>query len=157
MNAPNGFDLPVPHVIDLTVGATDIDAYNHVNNAVYVTWCDRIAWDHSTALGLPLSRCLELDRGMAVVRTVIQYLRPALLGDVVHVATWIVPVESRLRVRRRFHIKRAVDDCTLARAEIEYVCIELSSGKPTRWPPEFRERYVSYPEVQAAAADLAPL
>ena len=157
MSAPNGFDLPAPHVIDLTVGTTDIDAYNHVNNAVYVTWCDRIAWDHSAALGLPLARCLELDRGMAVVRTVIQYLRPALLDDVVHVATWIVPVESRLRVRRRFQIKRAVDDCTLARAEIEYVCIELSSGKPTRWPPEFRERYVSSPEVQAAAADLAPL
>ena len=106
MSAPEGFDLPKPHVIELTVGAPDIDAYNHVNNAVYVTWCDRIAWDHSAALGLPLSRCLELDRGMAVVRTVIQYLRPALLGDVVHIATWIVPVESRLRVRRRFQIKR---------------------------------------------------
>ena len=113
---------------ELTVEAPDIDAYNHVNNAVYVTWCDRSAWEHSAALGLPIERCLELDRGMAVVRTVIQYLRPALLGDVVHVATWIVPVESRLRVRRRFQIKRIADDTTLARAEIEYVCIELSSG-----------------------------
>ena len=98
MNTANGFDLPLPHVIDLTVGAADIDAYNHVNNAVYVTWCDRIAWDHSAALGLPIERCLQIDRGMAVVRTVIQYLRPALLGDLVHVATWIVPVDSRLRV-----------------------------------------------------------
>jgi acyl-CoA thioester hydrolase len=94
---------------------------------------------------------------MAVVRTVIQYLRPALLGDVVHVATWIVPVDSRLRVRRRFQIKRMADDSTLARAEIEYACIELSSGKPMRWPPEFRERYVSIPEVAAASATLPPL
>jgi acyl-CoA thioester hydrolase len=94
---------------------------------------------------------------MAVVRTVIQYLRPALLGDVVHVATWIVPVESRLRVRRRFQIKRVADDTTLARAEIEYVCIELSSGRPTRWPPVFRERYVSSPEIEAASTALAPL
>jgi acyl-CoA thioester hydrolase len=94
---------------------------------------------------------------MAVVRTVIQYLRPALLGDIVHVATWIVPVESRLRVRRRFQIKRMVDDSTLARAEIEYVCIVLSSGRPTRWPAEFRERYVSSPEIEAASAALAPL
>jgi acyl-CoA thioester hydrolase len=157
MSTANGFDLPQPHGIDLEVGAADIDAYNHVNNTVYVTWCDRIAWDHSAALGLPIERCLEIDRGMAVVRTVIQYLRPALLGDVVHVATWIVPVDSRLRVRRRFQIKRLVDESTLARAEIEYVCIELSSGRPMRWPPEFRERYVSIPEVAAASATLAPL
>ena len=157
MSDANGFDLPMPHVIELTVGAADIDAYNHVNNAVYVTWCDRIAWDHSAALGLPLARCLEIDRGMAVVRTVIQYLRPALLGDVVDIATWIVPVDSRLRVRRRFQIKRMADQSTLARAEIEYVCIELSSGRPMRWPPEFRERYVSIPEVAAASAQLAPL
>ena len=157
MSVANGFDLPRPHIIDLEVGAADIDAYNHVNNAVYVTWCDRIAWDHSAALGLPIERCLEIDRGMAVVRTVIQYLRPALLGDVVHVATWIVPVDSRLRVRRRFQIVRLADESTLARAEIEYACIELSSGRPMRWPPEFRERYVSIPEVAVASATLPPL
>jgi acyl-CoA thioester hydrolase len=157
MSPANEFDLPRPHIIDLEVGAADIDAYNHVNNAVYVTWCDRIAWDHSAALGLPIERCLEIDRGMAVVRTVIQYLRPALLGDVVHVATWIVPVDSRLKVRRRFQIVRLADESTLARAEIEYACIELSSGRPMRWPPEFRERYVSIPEVAVASATLAPL
>lgn len=157
MSGASSFDLPAPHITELTVEAADIDAYNHVNNAVYVTWCDRSAWEHSAALGLPIARCLEIDRGMAVVRTVIQYLRPALLGDLVHVATWIVPVDSRLRVRRRFQIKRTADDSTLARAEIEYVCIELSSGKPMRWPPEFRERYLSIPEVAAASAALPPL
>jgi acyl-CoA thioester hydrolase len=157
MSIATGFDLPAPHIIDLEVGAADIDAYNHVNNAVYVTWCDRSAWEHSAALGLPIGRCLEIDRGMAVVRTVVQYLRPALLGDVVHVATWIVPVDSRLRVRRRFQIVRLADESTLARAEIEYACIELSSGRPMRWPPEFRERYVSIPEVAAASATLPPL
>jgi acyl-CoA thioester hydrolase len=94
---------------------------------------------------------------MAVLRTVIQYLRPALLGDVVQVATWIVPVDSRLLVRRRFQIKRLADDVTLARAEVEYACIELSTGRPTRWPPEFRERYVSSPEIRAASAALAAL
>jgi acyl-CoA thioester hydrolase len=157
MSVANGFDLPAAHVIDLEVGAADIDAYNHVNNAVYVSWCDRSAWEHSAALGLPIDRCLEIDRGMAVVRTIIQYLRPALLGDVVHVATWIVPVDSRLRVRRRFQIVRLVDESALARAEVEYACIELSSGRPTRWPPEFRERYVSIPEVAVASATLDPL
>jgi acyl-CoA thioester hydrolase len=151
------FDLPAPHLIEVRVEAADIDAYNHVNNAVYVTWCDRSAWDHSAALGLPIERCLELDRGMAVVRTVITYLRPALLDDVVLVATWLLSSESKLRVRRRFQLLRPRDSTTLARAEVEYVCIELSTGRPTRWPPEFRERYVPSPAVAAVCGGLEPL
>jgi acyl-CoA thioester hydrolase len=153
---PN-YDLPNPHLLNLTVDASDIDAYQHVNNAVYVTWCDRVAWDHSATLGLPLERCLELDRGMAVLRTVITYLRPALCNDVLTVATWLLPAPSRLCVRRRFQVVRPSDGVTLARAEIEYACIELSTGRPTRWPPEFRECYASLPAVLAVLADLPAL
>jgi acyl-CoA thioester hydrolase len=157
MTGSGSFDLPMPHSIELTVATGDIDAYRHVNNAVYVAWCDRCAWDHSAALGLPLSRCLELDRGMAVVRTVISYQRPALSEEVVRIATWLLPAPSRLCVRRRFQLQRVKDGATLARAEIEYACIQLSSGRPTRWPAEFHERYASLPAVLAAATDLAPI
>lgn len=134
----------------LRVEAVDIDAYQHVNNAVYVMWCDLVAWDHSAALGLPMDRCVALDRGMAVVRTVIDYLRPALPNDSILIGTWLVGGQSRLRVGRRFQIRRAADGETLARAEINYACIELSSGRPVRWPVEFRERYVCRPEVLEA-------
>jgi acyl-CoA thioester hydrolase len=151
------WDLPSPHVTTLVVAATDIDAYGHVNNAVYVTWFDRAAWDHSAALGLPIARCLELNRGMAVLRTVIEYLRPALLGDTIHVATWLLRADPKLRARRRFQVRRAPDGATLARGEIDYACIELSSGRPVRSPPEFRERYVPLPEVADLYATLAPL
>ena len=151
------WDLPAPHVVTLIVGAPDIDAYDHVNNAVYVTWLDRVAWSHSAALGLPVERCLELDRGMAVLRSVIVYVRPALLGDTVHVGTWLLPSDYKLRARRRFQLRRAADGVTLVRAEIEYVCIELSSGRPARAPGEFRERYVALPDVAGAYAALPPL
>ena len=151
------FDLPEPHIFPLTVDDSAIDAYNHVNNAVYVTWCDRTAWSHSAALGLPLERCLELDRGMAVVRTVIAYQRPALLGDRLAIATWLLPSSSRLCVSRRFQVVRIADAVTLVRAEIEYACIELSSGKPTRWPREFRDAYVPLPDVIERVPSLPPL
>jgi acyl-CoA thioester hydrolase len=157
MTALNSWDLPAAHFLKIRVDAADIDAYQHVNNAVYVTWLDRVAWDHSAFLGLPLSRCLELDRGMAVVRTVISYIRPALLDDELLIATWLLPGPSRLCVRRRFQIQRITDAATLARAETEYVCIELSSGRPVRWPPEFRERYAPAPEVLSVMADLTAL
>lgn len=157
MNEHPDWDLPSPHILALQVEAADIDAYNHVNNAVYVAWCDQVAWDHSAALGLPMSRCVELDRGMAVVRTIITYLRPALAHDSILIGTWLIGGQSKLRVGRRFQVRRAVEGDTLARAEIDYACIELSSGRPMRWPLEFRERYVCLPQVVAAMPDLAPL
>lgn len=147
------WDLPSPHVAALAVAPGDIDAYEHVNNAVYMTWFDRAAWEHSAALGLPIEKCLKLDRGMAVVRSVIAYLRPAVLGDAIRVATWLLPAAGRLRVRRRFQVQNG-DGATLARADIEYACLELSSGRPARWPPEFRERYVPLAEVLEASTTL---
>ena len=151
------WDLPEPYLARVAVAAADIDAYEHVNNAVYMTWFDRAAWQHSAALGLPIEKCLQLDRGMAVLRSVIAYLRPALLGDAILVATWLLPGDGKLRVRRRFQVRREADGATLARAEIEYACLELSSGRPARWPPEFRERYVALDEVLRASAALAPI
>ena len=156
-SAPDGWDLPAPYLARLTVAPGDIDAYDHVNNAVYLTWFDRAAWEHSAALGLPIEKCRQLDRGMAVLHSVIAYLRPAVLGDTVRVATWLLPAQGKLRIRRRFQVRQAAAGATLARAEIEYVCIELSSGRPARWPPEFRERYVVLDEVVRAGATLAPL
>lgn len=155
--ALSDWDLPTPYVATIAVAAQDIDAYDHVNNAVYVTWLDRAAWEHSAALGLPIEKCLELDKGMAVVRSCIAYLRPALLGDTMLVGTWLLAGDSKLRVGRRFQVRRQSDGVTLARAEIQYACIELSSGRPARWPPEFRERYQPLEAVITAAASLPPL
>ncbi|MGO8855978.1 MAG: acyl-CoA thioesterase [Steroidobacteraceae bacterium] len=151
------WDLPAPYATLLAVARADIDAYDHVNNAVYMTWFDRAAWEHSAALGLPIERCLQLDRGMAVLRSVIAYLRPAVLGDTIGVATWLLPADGKLRIRRRFQVRREEGGETLARAEIEYACIELSSGRPARWPAEFRERYVALDEVVRASEMLAPV
>jgi len=151
------WDLPAPFTFGLTVVPAEIDSYQHVNNAVYVTWLDRAAWAHSAELGIPIERCLQMDRGMAVLRTEIAYLRPALLEDRVVVATWLIGSGGRLRVRRRFQVRRELDGVTLARAEIDYVCIELSSGRPARWPSEFRDRYAPAAAVELAYQSLEPI
>ncbi len=136
------FDHPAPHVIELAVGPGDIDAYEHVNNAVYLSWLDRAAWSHSASLGVPLELCVELRRGMAAYRIEIEYLRPALSGDVVQAATWIVSTDGRLRAERRFQVRRKGDGQTLARARIDYVCINLDSGRAVRMPEGFARAYV---------------
>ncbi len=136
------FDHPSPHVIGLEAEARDIDAYDHVNNAVYLTWLDRAAWSHSAALGVPLERCVAMRRGMAALRTEIDFVRAALQGDHVRVATWIADSDGRLRVERRFQVVRAADGVTLARARTEYVCINLDSGRAVRMPELFARAYV---------------
>ena len=135
-------DFPTAHVIGLQVQPADVDAYEHVNNAVYLTWLDRAAWSHSAALGVPLERCLALRRGMAAQRIEIDYLRAALHGDRIQAATWIVGGDGRLRAERRFQIRRASDSATLARARVDYVCINLDSGRAARMPEMFASAYV---------------
>ncbi len=141
-SSPAPWDFPTPHVVTLEVLAADIDAYDHVNNSVYLAWLDRAAWSHSGTLGLSLEQCVAMRRGMAAHRTEIDYLKAALLGDRVLVGTWIVNTDSKLRVERRFQIRRATDGETLSRARIDYVCINLDSGRAVRMPDSFRNAYV---------------
>jgi acyl-CoA thioester hydrolase len=137
----SGWDLATPHIVTLEVVSADIDAYNHVNNAVYLSWLDRAAWSHSTTLGVTLEECIRIRRGMAAHRTEIDYLRAALLSDRVAVATWIVSTDGKLRVERRFQIRREPEGETLARARTDYVCINLDSGRAARMPESFSRCY----------------
>ncbi len=139
---PDGWDFPDPYVLDLEVVPAQIDAYQHVNNSVYLAWFDRVAWSHSATLGVPLERCIAIRRGMAAHRTEIDYLRAAVLGDRVHVGTWIVSTDNKLRVERRFQVRRAPDGELLARARTDYVCINLDSGRAARMPELFARTYV---------------
>lgn len=141
MGHPN-MGHPAAHVIEVEVLATDIDAYRHVNNSVYLGWLDRAAWSHSAKLGVPLEQCIAMRRGMAAHRSEIDYVRAAVLGDRVFVGTWIVSTDHKLRVERRFEVRRAPECELLARARIDYVCINLDSGRATRMPALFQSAYV---------------
>jgi acyl-CoA thioester hydrolase len=136
------WDLPHPHIVSVDVQDDDIDAYGHVNNSIYLRWLDRAAWSHSATLGLTVEDCTRMQRGMAALRIEIDYLRAALVGERVSVATWIVETDRKLRVTRRFQLRHADTGETLARAVTRYVCLNLASGRAARMPPEFLATYV---------------
>lgn len=83
----------------------------------------------------------RLDRAMAVARHEIDYLASAYEGDELQLATWIIDCDKRLRMTRQFQLIRPRDGLTLLRANTTFVCIELSSGKAKRLPPEFLDGY----------------
>jgi acyl-CoA thioester hydrolase len=150
----DNWGLPEPHTVEIDVLACDIDAYRHVNNSVYLSWLDRVAWSHSAKLGLSLEQCISMRRGMAAHRTEIDYIRAAVLGDRVIVGTWIVSTDHKLRVERRFEVRRLPAGELLARARTAYVCINLDSGRAARMPELFQRAYV--PEIGQRPVAGAP-
>ena len=124
--------------------AQDIDGLNHTNNAVYVRWCEQIGWAHSRALGLDIDDYRRLDRAMAIRRGEYDYLLPTFEDEELTLATWLVGGDGKLVMERRFQLIRNADQTTVLRGRWELVCIEMSSGKARRMPPEFLAAYVAH-------------
>lgn len=135
------WDNPGPHLLRNRVEAADIDGLNHTNNTVYVKWCEQVAWSHSVALGLDLDCYRRLDRAMVITRSEFDYLQASREGDEVVAATWIVDWDGKLTMNRRFQVIRVGDGVTLLRAAMRFACVELSSGRPRRLPPQFIDGY----------------
>ena len=135
------WDYPDAFHIELTVGEQDIDGLDHTNNAVYVGWCEAVAWSHSDSLGLDLAAYQELDRAMVIRRSEFDYLHASRLGDRMQVATWIVDWDRRLTMERRFQVRRVDSGETVLRARMDFVCVTLSTGRPRRLPQAFIDGY----------------
>ena len=136
------WDLEQPFSIKIAVTDDSVDRLGHVNNTVYLQWCERVAWEHAGAVGAGWEVWEKLDRAMAVRSVRLNYLAAARVGDELLAGNWICSSDGKLRATRRFQIIRPRDGATLLRGEIDYVCIEISSGRPKRFPPEFAEAYV---------------
>ena len=134
------WEYPSPFIIDVEVEEGDIDGLRHTNNGVYIGWCERAAWAHSDSLGLNVADYQRLDRAMALRHSCYDYLCASYLGEQLSVATWLLS-SGKLKMERRFQIIRKSDQATLFCGQWQLVCIQLSSGKPTRLPPEFTQCY----------------
>jgi acyl-CoA thioester hydrolase len=146
------WDLPDPFTIELTVDASHIDRMGHVNHSIYLQWCEQCAWEHAESVQAGWDLWKSLDRGMVVREARLKYLGAALLDDALLVSNWIVVNDARLRARRQFQIARSGDGATLLRGELDYVCVQISTGTPRRIPREFIAAYPVLPSVQAALA-----
>lgn len=145
------WDRPHPHTLAVLPQAADIDGLNHTNNAVYVRWCEQVAWAHSEALGLGLADYRRLDRAMAIRHAAYDYLLPSAEGEALTLGTWLTASDGKLAMTRRFQIVRDRDGATLLRGQWDLVCIELTSGRPRRMPAEFTQVYDA-----AVVADSSP-
>lgn len=136
------WDHPQPHVLELSPAPGDIDGLDHTNNAVYVQWCEKAGWAHSEALGMSLADYRRLDRAMAIRRSEYDYLLPTTAGERLLLGTWLYATDGKLNMERRFQLLRASDGATVLRGRWQLVCIDISSGRARRMPPEFCAAYL---------------
>ena len=138
------WDYPNPFTLPLAPGAGDIDGLNHTNNGTYVRWCEQIGWAHSEEMGLGVADYQRLDRAMAIRRAEYEYLLPTQRDDRLTLATWLFAGDGKLTLERRFQLIRHGDRATAMRGRWELVCIEVSSGRARRMPPEFIQAYLPF-------------
>jgi len=134
------------------VTAEAIDAFGHVNNQRYIAWMQEAATQHSAANGWPMERYLEIGAAWVVRSHFIEYLRPAYAGDAMEIFTWAGSLALR-EVSRGYLFRRADDRRILARAETNWVYVDIKSGRPKRIPEEllgaFEAVSADDPEVKA--------
>lgn len=135
------WDYPQPFITTISVEPDHIDALEHTNNAQYVHWCMAAAWAHTTTLGLGVQAYQRLDRAMALTRAEYDYLRATRAGESLQVGTWITRWDRRMTMERHVQIIEIVSGATVLRARLQFVCIEISTGKPRRPPAAFIEVY----------------
>jgi acyl-CoA thioester hydrolase len=107
----------------------------HLNNAIYQQYCQQVAIDAAADAGYDMS--WHDTRGAAwVVRQIsVEYLRPAVAGDVLDITTWISGWRG-VRARREYEMRRQADGEPIARASAEWVYLDRETGRPRRIPKE---------------------
>ena len=144
MNTPtdqDARDYSVPHVHRIRIVKSDIDGMGHATNACYAVWCEQSAWNHSKFFGLCIEDYQRLNRGVAIRKASYEYFLPSFENEDLLIATWLTACDGKFRLERRFQMINLATGQTVQRGHWELICVTLSSGKVTKFPNEFTERY----------------
>jgi acyl-CoA thioester hydrolase len=141
------------HIKTIRVEEDSIDVHGHVNNQEYLRWMQEAAIEHSARQAWPMERYLELGASWYVRSHFIEYLTPARLADEILACTWIAGMDSRRCTRKTVFLRRA-DRRMLARAETQWIFVNLTSERPQAIPTVLRAAFAIIAAEDAALADI---
>lgn len=126
------------HEMTVEVGPGDLDDLHHVNNQVYLAWCETVARAHAVREGMGTETLIALGSVPVARQHVITYHRPALLGDQVRVRTALT-LHAGVRSVRAYALDRVnpgdpEGGVRLAECQTEWVWVDPQSGRPKRAP-----------------------
>ncbi len=119
----------------LIVRFRDLDALNHVNNAVYLTYLEEARLAFSAEMGVDWSRFQQ--QGFVLARCEIDYRRPAVLGDMLRIELSVGAV-GRSSFEFVYRITRVGDGQLIAEARTIQVCFDFIQNRPARLPDTWR-------------------
>lgn len=125
----------------IEVRPDDIDMNQHVHNSKYFDYVLAARYDQMT-------RCYEMsmqdfiDRGFSwVVRaSYMEHKRPLRMDDSAKVLTRVEEIRNR-GVKVSFEIHKCADDKLVAKGWLDYVMVDLETGRPQTIPDDIIERY----------------
>lgn len=133
--------MPRQYTRHFQVRHYECDPYNHLNNVNYVRYMQEAALDASADVGWPTQRYMESGCGWFVRETEIEYLRPIAQGQTVGVTTWMEDVR-RVRSQRRYEFKVEGSDDLAARANTEWVYLNMEKQMPLPVPDDIIQAYM---------------
>lgn len=135
------WQFPNPYLKKIQVKAENTDKLGHTNNVRYLEWLENISWQHMEALGCGWDITEKLGKAMAIVRTEIDYINASYENEELCLATWITSSDMKLQSSRHFQLIRLLDGKIILKAKMNFVCISLKSGKPTKMAKELIEAH----------------
>lgn len=120
------------HKTELLVRFNELDPYNHVNHARYVTYLEVGREDALRACDLSLGRMADEGYQLVVTRLDVRYRLAAAMGDQLTVHTELGQMRRASGIWRQW-VTRGKD--VMVSAEVT-IGVTDRSGKPTR-PPEW--------------------
>jgi acyl-CoA thioester hydrolase len=116
----------------------DLDAMQHLNNAVYPSYAEDAAMRLADHYGWSFKAWLDEDLAVVTRRHRIQYRQPATFEDTLEIATWLYNLR-RTSATRYYTFRRLVDGELLAQMATLWALVNIHTGKLARLPEDFYE------------------
>ena len=124
----------------LRVRYHEMDALGHVNNAVYQHYLEYAAIEHSEFLGFGPKGYEELGGVFVMRRIAIEYLRPAIAGDILEITTWLQQIRGP-RAIRCYEIRKQGQESLLVTAEALWVWVDTQTMRPRTIPKQLLDAF----------------
>ena len=116
----------------------DTDIGGVVHNLAYLRMIETCRTRLAAKMGMDLKSMAETRLFPVVVRTEIDYRRPATLGDVLLLHGHLAEMQ-RARFWCAFEVRRESDDALLVACRQARALVQMPEGKPVRLPKEWQD------------------
>lgn len=125
----------------------DTDCGGVVHNIAYLRFIETARTRLTSKLGLSLKQMTETQLFPVVIRTEIDYRKPAILGDQIKIEGHIESFE-RVRFWCNFSIMRPSDKSLLISCRQSLALVQMPQGRPRRLPQKW---FSQYPQLTSHA------